>query len=93
MQMEMLEMELIKKLQNTQAIQKQAYTELEEAINNRPVMTVNSQNPYGQFRGNGSGGGMNSLNVAMGQMNINGGANNESGGLNGEMQNLDGNKI
>lgn len=33
MQMEMLEMELIKKLQNTQAIQKQAYTELEEAIN------------------------------------------------------------
>ena len=36
MQMEMLEMELIKKLQNTQAIQKQAYTELEEAINNRP---------------------------------------------------------
>ena len=36
MQMEMLEMELIKKLQNTQAIQKQAYTELEEAINNKP---------------------------------------------------------
>ena len=33
MQMEMLEMELIKKLQNTQAIQKQAYTELEKAIN------------------------------------------------------------
>ena len=33
MQMEMLEMELIKKLQNTQAIQKQAYTELEAAIN------------------------------------------------------------
>ena len=36
MQMEMLEMELIKKLQNTQAIQKQAYTELEEAINQKP---------------------------------------------------------
>lgn len=36
MQMEMLEMELIKKLQNTQAIQKQAYSELEEAINQRP---------------------------------------------------------
>ena len=36
MQMEMLEMELIKKLQNTQAIQKQAYTELEEAINAKP---------------------------------------------------------
>ena len=29
MQMEMLEMELIKKLQNTLAIQKQAYAELE----------------------------------------------------------------
>ncbi len=32
MQMEMLEMELIKKLQNTQAIQKQAYAELESAL-------------------------------------------------------------
>ena len=32
MQMEMLEMELIKKLQTTQAIQKQAYMELESAI-------------------------------------------------------------
>jgi hypothetical protein len=32
MQMEMLEMELIKKLQNTQAIQKQAYSELESAL-------------------------------------------------------------
>ena len=32
MQMEMLEMELIKKLQNTQAIQKQAYAELENAL-------------------------------------------------------------
>ena len=30
--MELLEMELIKKLQNTQAIQKQAYMELEAAI-------------------------------------------------------------
>lgn len=29
MKMELLEMELIKKLQNTQAIQKQAYMELE----------------------------------------------------------------
>lgn len=36
-------MELIKKLQNTQAIQKQAYTELEQAINQRPV---GSQGPY-----------------------------------------------
>ena len=33
MQMEMLEMELIKKLQNTQAIQKEAYQELESAMN------------------------------------------------------------
>lgn len=32
MQMEMLEMELIKKLQNTQAIQKDAYSELEKAL-------------------------------------------------------------
>jgi hypothetical protein len=38
MQMEMLEMELIKKLQNTQAIQKMAYVELEEAINARPQL-------------------------------------------------------
>jgi hypothetical protein len=30
--MEMLEMELIKKLQNTQAIQKEAYAELEKAL-------------------------------------------------------------
>jgi hypothetical protein len=29
MQMELIEMELIKKLQNTQAVQKQAFTELE----------------------------------------------------------------
>ena len=32
MQMEKLEMELIKKLQNTQAIQKDAYQELERAL-------------------------------------------------------------
>ena len=51
MQMEMLEMELIKKLQNTQAIQKQAYVELEEAINTRPVMTMGSNSGVGgQFR-------------------------------------------
>ena len=31
-QMEILEMELIKKLQNTQAIQKQAYADLENAL-------------------------------------------------------------
>ena len=52
MQMEMLEMELIKKLQNTQAIQKQAYVELEDAINNRPVMqmggSVGNNNGFNQ---------------------------------------------
>jgi len=32
--MKMLEVEMIKKLLKTQAIQKQAYTELEEANNN-----------------------------------------------------------
>lgn len=35
MQMELIEMELIKKLQNTQAIQKQAYQDLEAAIQQR----------------------------------------------------------
>lgn len=38
MQMELLEMELIKKLQNTQAIQKQAYMDLETAIQQRSVI-------------------------------------------------------
>jgi len=32
MEMELLEMELIKKLQSTQAIQKEAYAELEEVL-------------------------------------------------------------
>lgn len=44
--MEMLEMELIKKLQNTQAIQKQAYTELEKAINQERT-TAASGHDYG----------------------------------------------
>ena len=35
MQMELIEMELIKKLQNTQAVQKQAFSELEQAIQQR----------------------------------------------------------
>ena len=39
MQMEMLEMELIKKLQNTQAIQKEAYAELEKALS-QPSATM-----------------------------------------------------
>ena len=38
MQMEMLEMELIKKLQNTQAIQKEAYAELEAALSQPSAM-------------------------------------------------------
>ena len=38
MQMEMLEMELIKKLQNTQAIQKEAYAELEKALSQPSAM-------------------------------------------------------
>jgi len=41
--MEMLEMELIKKLQNTQQIQKRAYEELEDAINNKPESQMNGQ--------------------------------------------------
>lgn len=40
MQMEMLEMELIKKLQNTQAIQKQAYAELENALSKPAAYTA-----------------------------------------------------
>ena len=76
--MEMLEMELIKKLQNTQAIQKQAYTELEEAINNRPVMTSSNVHMPGRFMGvggglqygqsqglNGQGSGINNMNSAI----------------------------
>ena len=38
--MEMLEMELIKKLQNTQAIQKQAYAELENALSKPAAYTA-----------------------------------------------------
>ena len=38
MQMEKLEMELIKKLQNTQAIQKDAYAELERALKEPSAM-------------------------------------------------------
>lgn len=64
--MEMLEMELIKKLQNTQAIQKQAYTELEDAINARPMQQNSISNadhidPSGQ------------INMSMGNMNLNDG--------------------
>jgi len=37
-QMEKLEMELIKRLQNTQAIQKEAYLELEKALGQPSAM-------------------------------------------------------
>ena len=40
MQMEKLEMELIKKLQNTQAIQKEAYQELEKALKEPSAMML-----------------------------------------------------
>ena len=43
MQMEKLEMELIKKLQNTQAVQKEAYQELERALKEPSAMMA----PYG----------------------------------------------
>jgi hypothetical protein len=42
MQMELLEMELIKKLQNTQAIQKEAYAELERALSQPQKMMGSS---------------------------------------------------
>ena len=38
--MEFLEMELIKKLQNTQAIQKQAYADLEKALTQSPQVKL-----------------------------------------------------
>ena len=47
MQMEKLEMELIKKLQNTQAIQKDAYHELEKALKEPSAMMA----PYGKSGG------------------------------------------
>ena len=71
-------MELIKKLKNIQAIQNQAYTELEEAINKR--LAMNSSNvhmpgrlmgvgdglQYGQSQGlNGQGSGINNMNSAI----------------------------
>lgn len=44
MQMEKLEMELIKKLQNTQAVQKDAYQELERALKEPSAMMA----PFGK---------------------------------------------
>lgn len=55
MQMELLEMELIKKLQNTQAIQKQAYSELEQALQMKGAsMTEYNSNREGVMMGYGS---------------------------------------
>ncbi|CDW87895.1 UNKNOWN [Stylonychia lemnae] len=58
MQMEMLEMELIKKLQNTQAIQKQAYSELESALQQNKIggntsYTTGGLIAYGKVGANG----------------------------------------
>lgn len=69
MQMEMLEMELIKKLQNTQAIQKQAYMELEEAINNRPVLTSGGPGIF-HHKGVVGGNNHNGLNAQMASLNM-----------------------
>ena len=53
--MELLEMELIKKLQNTQAIQKEAYAELEEALQSKPNLSFNMQQhqPMNMSKGGG----------------------------------------
>ena len=50
-QMEMLEMELIKRLQNTQAIQKKAYLELEQALG-QPTATMGGGNLKQQYEEN-----------------------------------------
>jgi len=47
MQMEKLEMELIKKLQNTQAVQKDAYQELERALKEPSAMMAPFNNKSG----------------------------------------------
>jgi hypothetical protein len=54
MQMEMLEMELIKKLQNTQAIQKQAYSELENALQQNKTGGGGGLMAYGKVGASGS---------------------------------------
>ena len=41
--MELLEMELIKKLQSTQAIQKEAYAELEEVLQSKPQIVPGAE--------------------------------------------------
>lgn len=61
--MEMLEMELIKKLQHTQAIQKQAYSELENALQNKNNMSMYSNG----INRNGNGGNHNNNEYSDGQ--------------------------
>ena len=59
--MELIEMELIKKLQNTQAIQKQAYQDLEAAIQQRSTLGKDMLNSSGyrsqgpRFQGSNNG--------------------------------------
>lgn len=61
--MEMLEMELIKKLQSTQAIQKEAYQELEKALSapNKMIGSYLMKNVMPSTKGKGaiSNGGAN----------------------------------
>ena len=61
-QMEKLEMELIKRLQNTQAIQKEAYLDLEKALSQPSAMlNTNALNQRNHLIGRPErgGGGMN----------------------------------
>lgn len=53
--MKTLNIILIRKLQNTQAIQKEAYTQLKEAINKRPGMASSNVHMPGRFIGVGGG--------------------------------------
>ena len=55
--MELIEMELIKKLQNTQAIQKQAYQDLEAAIQQRSTLGKDMMGSSG-YRSQSNGMGM-----------------------------------
>ena len=65
MQMIMLEIEMIKKMMISQAIQKQVYSELEEANNKRPVMTSSNVHMPGRLLGIGGGSSMESPRVWM----------------------------
>ncbi len=62
MQMEMLEMELIKKLQNTQAIQKQAYSELESALQQSKIGGASNTGGLMAYGKVGANGHLNSSN-------------------------------